>query len=45
VEKLVANKIRKAKRKLERELAYGDDKNGKKFSMYVKSKTAPVWGR
>jgi hypothetical protein len=36
---MVANKIRYAKRKLERELAFSDDKNGKKFSMYVKSKT------
>jgi hypothetical protein len=39
LEKLVANKIRNAKRKLERDLAFGDDKSGKKFSMYVKSKT------
>jgi hypothetical protein len=39
LEKMVANKIRNAKRKLERDLAFSNDKNGKKFSMYVKSKT------
>jgi hypothetical protein len=39
LEKEVANKIRNAKRKIERELAFGNDKNGKKFSSYVKSKT------
>jgi hypothetical protein len=39
LEKEVTNKIRNAKRKLEKELAFGNDKNGKKFSNYVKSKT------
>jgi hypothetical protein len=42
LEKLVANKIRNAKRKLERDLAFGDDKSGKKFSMYMKSKTKGI---
>jgi hypothetical protein len=32
-------KIRKAKRKKERELVNSDDRNGKKFTNYVKSKT------
>jgi hypothetical protein len=39
LEKEVAKKIRNAKRKYERELAAGDDKKGRKFSNYVKSKT------
>jgi hypothetical protein len=39
VEKDVKNKIRNAKRKMERDLAFGEDKNRKKFSNYVKSKT------
>jgi hypothetical protein len=39
LEKEVANKIRNAKRKVERELAFGNDKNGRQFSNYVKSKT------
>jgi hypothetical protein len=39
LEKMVSKKIRNAKRKLERELAFGNDKSGKQFSTYVKSKT------
>jgi transcriptional regulator of met regulon len=39
LEKEVANKIRNAKRKVERELAFENDKNGRQFSNYVKSKT------
>jgi hypothetical protein len=39
VEKEVKNKIRNAKRKMERDLAFAEDKNRKKFSNYVKSKT------
>jgi hypothetical protein len=39
LEKEVSNKIRNAKRKLERNLAFGEDKKRKKFSNYVKEKT------
>jgi hypothetical protein len=39
VERDLKKKIRKAKRKKERELANCEDRNGKKFTNYVKSKT------
>jgi hypothetical protein len=39
IEKQLAKKIRNAKRSLEKELAFGEDKRGKKFSNYVKSWT------
>jgi Reverse transcriptase (RNA-dependent DNA polymerase)/Endonuclease-reverse transcriptase len=39
VEKELKTKIRKAKRKQERELIRKDDNNGKKFTNYIKSKT------
>ena len=39
IEKEVANKIRNAKRKLEKDLVAGEDKNNRKFTKYVKSKT------
>jgi hypothetical protein len=39
LEKEVKNRIRKAKRKLEKDLARSDDNNGKKFTAYIKSKT------
>jgi hypothetical protein len=39
LEKEVKNRIQKAKRRLERELAYGDDRNNRKFAAYIKSKT------
>jgi hypothetical protein len=39
IEKEVSNKIRNAKRKLEKELVTGPDKNNRKFTKYVKSKT------
>jgi hypothetical protein len=39
IEKEVANKIRNAKRKLEKNLVAGEDKNKRKFTQYVKSKT------
>jgi hypothetical protein len=35
----LAKKIRNAKRSLEKELAFGEDKRGKKFSNYVKWRT------
>jgi hypothetical protein len=35
----VKNKIRKSKRKWEKDLAQGEDRNGKKFTEYVRSKT------
>jgi stalled ribosome rescue protein Dom34 len=37
-EKEVSNKIRNLKRKLEKELVTGPDKNKRKFTKYVKSK-------
>jgi hypothetical protein len=39
IEKEVSNKIRNVKRKLEKELVTGPDKNNRKFTKYVKSKT------
>jgi hypothetical protein len=39
LEKETAKKIRNAKRKLEKNLASGEDKNNRKFTKYVKSKT------
>jgi hypothetical protein len=39
LEKEIAKKIRNAKRKLEKNLASGEDKNNRKFTKYVKSKT------
>jgi hypothetical protein len=39
IEKALAKKIRNAKRSLEKELAFGEDKRGRKFSNYVKSQT------
>jgi hypothetical protein len=39
VEKETANKIRNAKRGMEKELARNSDKNSRKFTKYVKSKT------
>ncbi len=39
VEKEVSNKIRNAKRKLEKGLVSGPDKNNRKYTQYVKSKT------
>jgi hypothetical protein len=39
VEKEVSNKIRNAKRKLERDLVSGTDKNNRNYTKYVKSKT------
>jgi hypothetical protein len=39
VEKEVSNKIRNAKRKLEKELVSGPDKNNWKYTKYVNSKT------
>jgi hypothetical protein len=38
LEKEVKNKIRKAKRRLERELTKKDDRNGRNFTNYIKSK-------
>jgi hypothetical protein len=39
MERAVSKKIQTAKRKFERELAFGEDKKGRKFSNYVRSKT------
>jgi hypothetical protein len=39
LEKEVARKIRNAKRKLEKDLAFSEDRNGKKFMNHVRSKT------
>jgi hypothetical protein len=39
LEKEAAKKIRNAKRKLEKDLAAGSDKNNRKFAKYIKSKT------
>ncbi len=39
MQKVTANTIHNAKRKLEKELAYNSDKNGKKFTKYIKSKS------
>jgi hypothetical protein len=39
LEKLTAKKIRNAKRKMERDLARGEDKNNRRFARYIKSKT------
>ena len=39
IEKETSNKIRNAKRKLERDLVNDKDKNNRKFTRYVKSKT------
>jgi hypothetical protein len=39
LEREVKSKIKKAKRRMERELTKGDDRNGKKFANYIKSKT------
>jgi hypothetical protein len=44
LEKEVKNKIKKAKRKLERDLARDEDRNGKKFTAYIKSKTKTKTG-
>jgi hypothetical protein len=38
-EKKVSRKIKAAKKKFEKDLAYSDDRNWKKFSNYIKSKT------
>jgi hypothetical protein len=38
-EKEVSRKIKAAKKKFEKDLAYSDDRNQKKFSNYIKSKT------
>jgi hypothetical protein len=45
IEKDVAKKIRLAKKKFEKDMAFNEDRNHKKFSNYVKSKTkarAPI---
>jgi hypothetical protein len=39
LQKEVKNKIRKSKRKWERDIASNEDRNGKKFTEYVRSKT------
>jgi hypothetical protein len=39
IEKEVSNKIRNAKRKLEKDLLSGPDKNNRNFARYVKKKT------
>jgi len=39
LEKETSRKIRNAKRKLEKDLAGGEDKNNRKFARYIKSKT------
>jgi hypothetical protein len=39
LEKEKEKKIRNAKRRMEKNLAYGDDKNNQKFVKYIKSKT------
>ena len=39
LEKTVKNKIKKAKKSMEKELSMSKDKNGRKFSNYIKSKT------
>ena len=39
IEKETAKKIRNAKRKFEKNLANGEDKNNRKFARYIKSKT------
>jgi hypothetical protein len=39
IEKEVSNKIRNAKRKLEKDLVSGPDKNNRNFARYVKTKT------
>jgi hypothetical protein len=39
LEKETANKIINAKRKMEKDLARGEDKNNRKFAKYIKSKT------
>ncbi len=39
LEKETSKKIRNAKRKMEKDLAYGEDKNNRKFARYIKSKT------
>jgi hypothetical protein len=39
IEKETAKKIRNAKRKLEKDLVSGEDKNNRKFARYIKSKT------
>jgi hypothetical protein len=39
LEKEVKSKIQKSKRRMEKELSRNDDKNNKKFAMYIKSKT------
>jgi Reverse transcriptase (RNA-dependent DNA polymerase)/Endonuclease-reverse transcriptase len=44
IEYELKNKIRKAKRRQERELTMKDDRNGKKFTNYVKSKTKAKTG-
>jgi hypothetical protein len=44
LEKEVKTKIQKSKRKLEKELARGEDKNNRKFGSYIKSKTKSKTG-
>jgi hypothetical protein len=39
LEKETSKKIRNAKRKMEKNLAYSEDKNNRKFARYIKSKT------
>jgi hypothetical protein len=39
LEKETSKKIRNAKRKMEKNLAYSEDKNNRKFAKYIKSKT------
>jgi hypothetical protein len=39
LEKETSKKIRNAKRKMEKDLAYSEDKNNRKFARYIKSKT------
>ncbi len=39
IEKETAKKIRNAKRKFEKNLVNGEDKNNRKFARYIKSKT------
>jgi hypothetical protein len=39
LEKETTKKIRNAKRKMEKNLAYSEDKNNRKFARYIKSKT------
>jgi hypothetical protein len=44
LEREVKSKIQKSKRKMEKQLAKGDDKNNRKFASYIKSKTKSKTG-